>query len=100
MGGFRPAILAARRATLLHMFIRYYVEIPRRKTEVEDDLLGSPAEMLAGPARDAESRGDRLLTDTGFGASPARIRARVELLIGQAIRFPSMTVLPLSWRAA
>jgi len=82
------------------MFIRYFVEIPRTQTEVEGDLLTSPAEMLAGPARDAESRGDRLLAEIGCGASPARISTRVELCVGQPIRFPSKTVLPVSWRPA
>jgi hypothetical protein len=82
------------------MFIRYFVEVPRMKTEVEDDLLASPAEMLAGPARDAEARGDWLLAEIGMGASPSPISTCVELQVSQAIRFPSKTVLPISWRPA
>jgi hypothetical protein len=85
---------------MIHMFIRYFVEIPRMMTEVENDLLASPAEVLSGPARDAESRGDRLLAEVGWGASPARISTRVELRVGHPIRFPSKTVLPVSWRPA
>jgi hypothetical protein len=82
------------------MFIRYFVEIPRAKTEVEDDLFASPDEMLADPARDARLRGDRLLAEIGWGDPPARIRTRVDLRVGQPIRFPSKTVLPVSWKPA
>jgi hypothetical protein len=82
------------------MFIRYFVEIPRMMAEVEEDLLRSPAEMLADPARDAESRGHGLLAEVGWGTPAVRVSARVELGVGQPIRFPSKTVLPLSWRPA
>jgi hypothetical protein len=82
------------------MFIRYFVEIPRMKSEVEDDLLASPAEMLLGPARDAEFRGDLILAEIGFGTRPARINNRVNFRVDQPIRFPSRTVLPVSWSPA
>src|SRR5256712_13370018 len=82
------------------MFIRYFLEVPRAKTDVEAELLASPAEVLADPARDAQSRGDRLLAEIGFGTSPARLKTQVELQVGRPIRFPSKTVLPISWKPA
>jgi len=82
------------------MFIRYFVEIPRPRIEVEAEFLRSPAEMLAAPAREADEGGERLLAEIGFRVSPVRITTAVELRVGQAIRFPSRTVLPVSWRPA
>jgi len=80
------------------MFIRYFLEIPRPSIEVEAELLCSPTEILTSPAQAADERGDRLLAEMGFGASPVRISTSVELRVGQPIRFPSRTVLPVSWR--
>lgn len=80
--------------------MRSFVEIPRTNTEVEAQLLVDPAEILAASARDAEPQGDRLLAEVGFGASPLRISTRLELRVGQPIRFPSKTVVPVSWRPA
>lgn len=70
------------------------------KSEVEDDLLAWPAEMLLSPARDAEFRGNLLLAEIGFGTRPARINTSVNLRVDQPIRFPSRTVLPVSWSPA
>src|SRR2546425_12777516 len=100
MEDLRPSCGRGADATLLDMFIRYFLEVPRAKTDVEAELLASPAEMLADPARDAQSRGDRLLAEIGFGTSPTRIKTHVELQVGQPIRFPSKTVLPISWKPA
>lgn len=82
------------------MFIRYFVEIPRALADVEAEILASPTELFSDPARHAESNGGRLLHEVGFGPPLARIGAVVELRAGTPIRFPSKTVLPISWRPA
>lgn len=82
------------------MFIRYFVDIPRPKAEVEAELLGAPSSWSAGPARDAEASGRRLLTDVGFGPPGARIDKQVELEFGEPIHAPAKTVLPMAWRPA
>jgi hypothetical protein len=81
------------------MFIRYFVEIPKAMAELEALLLDTPSRWAAGPAREAEARGERLLTEVGFG-NGERVDKRVEIAFGEPIRFPSKTVLPMSWRAA
>jgi hypothetical protein len=80
------------------MFIRSFVEIPGARPGLEADLLGSPAYVLAGPARVAGARGERLLADIGFGQPPVRLTSRVELRFGSPIRLPSKTVVPFAWQ--
>jgi len=80
------------------MFIRYFVEIPAVKADVETVLLESPASILAEPARDADTGGNRLLTEIGFGPAPVRLTRPVKLGFGDPIRFPSKTVLPITWK--
>ena len=82
------------------MFIRYFVDIPRPKSEVEAELLEAPGRWSAEPARDAEANGERLLADVGFGPAGARIGKQVELEFGEPIRVPAKTVLPMAWRPA
>ncbi|HEX9410276.1 MAG TPA: hypothetical protein VF986_01070 [Actinomycetota bacterium] len=82
------------------MFIRYFIEIPRPMAEVEAELLESPGDWSTEPARDAEARGEELLAQVGFGPPRARIAKRVELQFGEAVRFPSKTILPMSWKPA
>ncbi len=82
------------------MFIRYFIEIPRPKREVEVELLGSPERWLSGPARDAEERCEQLLAEVGFGPPGARIAKRVEIRFGEPLAYPSKTVLPISWKPA
>ncbi len=68
--------------------------------EVEAELLGSPGRWLTGPARDAEARGRQLLAEVGFGPAHARVGKRVEIHFGSLLRFPSKTILPMSWKPA
>ena len=82
------------------MFIRYFIEIPRPMAEVEPELLESPGSWSTAPARGAETRGEELLAEVGFGPPGARIGKRVELQFGEPVRFPSKTVLPMSWKLA
>jgi hypothetical protein len=82
------------------MFIRYFIEIPRPMAEVEAELLGTPGRLLTGPAQDAEARGNQLLTEVGFGPAHARVAKQVEIQFGTPLRFPSRTILPMSWTPA
>jgi len=82
------------------MFIRYFIEIPRSMAEVEAALLESPGYWSAEPARDAEERGRQLLAEVGFGPPGVRVDKRVELQFGEPVRFPSKTILPMSWKPA
>jgi hypothetical protein len=82
------------------MFIRYFIEIPRPMAHVEAELLESPGDWSAAPARDAEARGEELLAQVGFGPPGARISKQVELQFGEPVRFPSKTILPMTWKPA
>jgi hypothetical protein len=82
------------------MFIRYFTEIPRPMADVEAELLQSPGLWSSESAREAEAQGQRLLAEVGFGPPGARIDKRIELQFGEPIRFPSRTILPMSWKPA
>ena len=79
------------------MFIRYYMELPLPARQVEHAVLGSPGDWLSTVAGEAQRRGDRLLTQVGVGPLGPRLGRRVSIQIGQPVRFPSMTSLPLTW---
>jgi hypothetical protein len=79
------------------MFVRYFVELPLPAAQVERALLASPAEWLAAVAGEAQERGDGLLTEVGVGPLGTRLRRRVAIQLGDPVRFPSMTSLPLTW---
>jgi hypothetical protein len=79
------------------MFIRYYIELPLPVAKVEQALVGSPAGWLSAVAGEAQARGDGLLGDVGVGPLGTRLRRQVRIQLGQPVRFPSMTSLPLIW---
>jgi hypothetical protein len=81
------------------MFVRYFLEIELPFDKVEGALLQSPRAWMPGVAADAEMRGERLLAEVGFGGPGHRLGRKVEVEVGEVIRFPSKTVLPISWRA-
>jgi hypothetical protein len=82
------------------MFVRYFVELPLPAAQVERALLASPAEWLSAMAGAAQERGDGLLTEVGVGPLDTRLRRRVTIKLGEPVRFPSMTSLPLIWEPA
>lgn len=82
------------------MFVRYFIEIPRPFPQVEAALLRAPEDWLPGLARDAETRGELLLAEVGFGPPALRLEKKVEIELGQPVQFPSKALLPLSWRPA
>jgi hypothetical protein len=60
-------------------------------------LVGSPAEWLSAVAGEAQARGDGLLGEVGVGPLGARLRRQVRIHLGEPVRFPSITSLPLTW---
>lgn len=81
------------------MFIRYYLELPLASDRVEAGLLSDPGAWVPGLAGEADDRGEELLSEVGLTAGPARLRKQVIVQVADATRFPSKTVLPISWRA-
>ena len=79
------------------MFIRYFIELPLPVAQVEQALVGSPAEWLSAVAGEAQARGDGLLSEVGVGPLGGRLRRQVRIRLGEPVRFPSMTSLPLTW---
>jgi hypothetical protein len=82
------------------MFVRYYFDVDVPFDRVEQALLHSPRDWVPGVAADAEARGELLLAEVGFGRWAYRLGKKVEIELGEAMQFPSKTVLPMSWRAA
>jgi hypothetical protein len=79
------------------MFLRYYIELPLPVAKVEQVLAGSPAGWLSAMAGEAQARGDGLLGEIGVGPLGLRLRRQVRIQLGEPVRFPSMTSLPLTW---
>jgi hypothetical protein len=82
------------------MFVRYFAELPFPFSSVEEALLRAPGEWVPGIARHAEDLGEHLLVDVGFGPEGRRVARSVIIELQDPVRFPSRTVLPMSWRAA
>jgi hypothetical protein len=79
------------------MFARYFIEVPLPADHVERTLLDSPPGWLSAIAGAAQERGDGLLVEVGVGPMEAGLRRRVSLRLGEPVRFPSMTSVPLTW---
>jgi hypothetical protein len=79
------------------MFVRYYVEVPLPAAQVEPALLASPAEWLSSMAGAAQEHGDGLLTAVGVGPLGPHLSRRVTLKLGEPVRFPLVTLVPLTW---
>lgn len=82
------------------MFIRYFLDLPVPFESLEAALVSEPETWLPGLARDAESRGERLLAEVGFAVDDAhRLDKRVEIGFGEPHRIPTKTILPMTWHA-
>ena len=81
------------------MFVRYYLDIAAPVDEVEVTLLDHPDRWVPGILRTAEEEGERLLVEVGFRVDTRRIDKEVQIELGTPYRFPSKTVLPMTWRA-
>ena len=82
------------------MFVRYFAELPFPLATVEEALLRAPDEWLPGLAEHAEELGHDLLVEVGFGSEGRRVARSVVIELGEPMRFPSRTVLPMTWKAA
>ncbi len=80
------------------MFARYFVELPIEPELVERALTDAPDGWVPGLASQANSRGDALLAEVGFGEH-VRVARQVAIEFGQPVRMASKTVLPLRWTA-
>jgi hypothetical protein len=83
----------------VRMFARYFVELPMRAATVEGALLRSPQDWVPNLASRANHHGDALLAEVGFGEE-VRIARTVAIELGEPLRLPSKTVIPLRWTAA
>lgn len=81
------------------MFVRYYLDIAAPFEDVEAALLDDPETWVPGLLRTAEDRGQQLLAEVGFAVDTRRIGKEIEIGLGAPYRFPSKTVLPMTWRA-
>lgn len=82
------------------MFIRYFVDLPLPFEEVRETFLASPETWVPGLARDAEDRGERLLSEVGFSFDDGQwIGKQVEIELGPPLHFSARTALPLTWTA-
>jgi hypothetical protein len=79
------------------MFVRYFVEVPLAADQVERALRRSSPGWLSALAGAAQQRGDDLLGEVGVGPLGPRLGRRVAIQLGEPVRFPSMTSLPLTW---
>jgi hypothetical protein len=79
------------------MFVRYYTDIDMPFEVVEQAILDVPERWLPAIALDAESNGDRLLMEVGFGAGRSRVEKGVTAEVGEAQRLGGRTILPMTW---
>jgi hypothetical protein len=80
------------------VFVRYFIELAMPFEVAERTLLDDPASWMPNLADDSAERGRVLLAQVGFG-SGFRIRRRVEVQVGDAIRVPAKTMIPVRWAA-
>lgn len=77
------------------MFVRYFVELALSMQQAEGALFQAPSAWIPGLAVEAESRSAALVRELDFG--PISKRVRIE--VGEPIRFPTHTALPMTWRS-
>jgi hypothetical protein len=82
------------------MFIRYFLDLPLPYEDVEAKLLAAPEAWVPGVAREAEDRGEELLSEVGFSFDDdRRLSKEVQIELGPPYRMPGKTLLPLKWAA-
>ncbi|HEV8652865.1 MAG TPA: hypothetical protein VG276_26625 [Actinomycetes bacterium] len=81
------------------MFIRYFVELPLPPDRVEGALLTTPEHWLPALAVAVAGRGEGLLAEVGIGPPGRRVGLPVTVRLGDPVRFPSKTLLPMTWKA-
>jgi hypothetical protein len=81
------------------MLTHYFVELAVAPELVEAALADRPVDWLAALATEAEDHGRHLLMAVGAGHGPARLGKRVTIELGQPVRLPARTRVPLRWAA-
>ena len=81
------------------MFARYYVELAQPFDAVQARLLDDADSWIPGLLEAAEDRGRHLLTEVGLGPDGRRIDKKVEIELGAPQGTPSVTSVPVTWRA-
>jgi len=82
------------------VFVRYYLEVPLPFAEAEATLVREPEAWVPRLAQDAQARGERLLSEVGFGANGRRVGKVVEIQFGEAVTVATKTIVPMQWHAA
>ncbi len=83
----------------VRMFARYFAELTGDRNRIERVVLDAPETWLPTLATTANHRGDLLLAEVGFGED-VRIARTVTLSVGDPIRTPGKTAIPVGWSAS
>ena len=83
---------------LRKMLIRYFLELPAGRDQMEDALASSPETWIPGLVRGASERGDHLLAEVGFGQR-VRVNKQVEIGLAEPRRLGGTVYVPISWHA-
>ncbi len=81
------------------MFVRYFVELQLPAASATKALLHAPKQWIPALASRADEHGHRLLAEVGFPVDGRRVGKRVIIELGEPVRTPGRTWLPISWRA-
>jgi len=81
------------------MFARYFVELPIAQDRVDAALSQDPAAWMTHLAEHANSRGDALLAEVGFGEAH-RIARTVEIEFAPEVRAGNKAIFPFRWSAS
>jgi hypothetical protein len=80
------------------MLIRYFVELPVGRDQVEDALASSPETWIPRLVRGASERGEDLLAEVGFGQR-LRINKQVQIAVAEPKTLGETVYVPISWHA-
>jgi hypothetical protein len=80
------------------VFARYFIELPLDPASVERALTTDPQAWLPGLAAEANSQGDALLAEVGFGQD-VRVARAVAIEFADPVRMSTKTVIPIHWTA-
>lgn len=79
------------------MFVRYFIELPFEREEVERIVTAAPATWLPLLAGKANRRGERLLAEVGVG-DDVRVGRTVEITIGPPVTLATKVWIPMAWQ--
>ncbi len=79
--------------------MRYYVELQLPAAIAAEALLHAPEQWIPALASRADEHGHLVLAEVGFPVDGRRVGKRVIIELGEPVRTPGRTWLPISWRA-